>query len=111
MQPTLVLQAMPFSKVAQARAKSLARKTHLKQAIYVGFTASKKVGNAVVRNRAKRRLVALTQNILPQYGQTSWAYVFIARSRTVQAPFESLKNDMMIALWHLQQPRGNHREK
>jgi len=49
-------------------------------ALRVGFTCSKKVGNAVARNRAKRRLRALARAVLPERGRPGWDYVLIGRS-------------------------------
>ena len=45
----------------------------------IGYTCSKKVGNAVARNRAKRRLRALAQAVLPDVGRPGWDYVLIGR--------------------------------
>ena len=68
----------------------------------VGFTASKKVGNAVARNRAKRRLRALAREILPQAGHPGWDYVLIARkSETATRPFAQMQQDLTQALARL----------
>ena len=48
--------------------------------ILVGFTATKKIGNAVIRNRAKRRLREIARELLPEFGLLGYDYVFIARS-------------------------------
>ena len=67
--------------------------------IRVGFTASKKVGNAVIRNRAKRRLRALAREILPKTGDTGCDYVLIARkTTTTNLPFETLRQDFLRAI-------------
>jgi len=67
--------------------------------IRVGFTCSKKVGNAVARNRAKRRLREAARMILPVHGRTGWDYVLIGRANeTAQRPFEELKRDLVYAL-------------
>ncbi len=66
--------------------------------VRVGFTASRKVGNAVVRNRAKRRLRAVAAQILPLSGLPGTDYVLVARLGTVTRPFESLKADLAQAL-------------
>lgn len=67
--------------------------------IRIGYTCSKKVGNAVARNRAKRRLRALAHQVLRQYGQPGWDYVLIGRSgETAQRPFADLENDLRYAL-------------
>ena len=67
--------------------------------IRVGFTCSKKVGNAVVRNRAKRRLRAIARETLPNLGRLGFDYVLIGRyGSTVSTEFKILKNDFISAL-------------
>ena len=66
--------------------------------IRVGFTASSKIGGAVVRNRAKRRLRAVAAELLPLSGLPGTDYVLVARRDTVTRPFESLKADLAQAL-------------
>ncbi|CUH99481.1 ribonuclease P protein component [Leisingera aquaemixtae] len=67
--------------------------------IRLGFTCSKKVGNAVARNRAKRRLREAARMILPVHGRPGWDYVLIGRAdETAQRPFEELKRDLIYAL-------------
>ena len=67
--------------------------------IRVGFTCSKKVGNAVVRNRAKRRLRAIAREALPNLGRAGFDYVLIGRyGSTVSSEFKTLKNDFISAL-------------
>ena len=67
--------------------------------IRVGFTCSKKVGNAVVRNRAKRRLRAIAREALPNLGRLGFDYVLIGRyGATVSTEFKTLKNDFISAL-------------
>ena len=73
--------------------------------IRVGFTATKKIGNAVIRNRAKRRLRAVCQEILPRLGQLGTDYVFIARDKTVTRPYEALLDDTQKALKRLEKSR------
>src|SRR6056297_3926134 len=71
--------------------------------IRVGFTCSKKVGNAVARNRAKRRLRAVAREILPAYGQPGWDYVLIGRAKeTAARPYAALRDDLIHALRKLQ---------
>ena len=68
------------------------------QHIGAGFTATKKVGNAVVRNRAKRRLRAAASVLLAQYGVAGADYVFIARMETATIGWQRLLDDMESAL-------------
>jgi ribonuclease P protein component len=68
-------------------------------AVRVGFTASKKIGNAVTRNRAKRRLRALAREILAPMAHAGWDYVLVARpGATVARPFADLRDDLERAL-------------
>lgn len=74
--------------------------------IRIGFTASKKVGNAVARNRAKRRLRALARTILPETALPGWDYVLVARAgETAGRPFQALANDLVRALAKVHQTR------
>jgi ribonuclease P protein component len=59
-----------------------------------GLTASKKVGNAVARNRAKRRLRAAMKALLPVHGRPGFDYVAVARTATVSAPWPALLDDL-----------------
>lgn len=65
----------------------------------VGFTCSKKVGNAVARNRAKRRLRAVARAVLPELGRDGWDYVLVGRKDiTASLPFDQLLADMRRAV-------------
>jgi ribonuclease P protein component len=67
-------------------------------ALRIGFTASKKIGNAVARNRAKRRLRAAASQLLPLLGRGGHDYVLVARGTTVARPFAALLTDITTAL-------------
>jgi len=65
----------------------------------VGFTCSKKVGKAVERNRAKRRLRAAALRVLPTRARPDWDYVLIGRAGTTATrPFAALTRDLETAL-------------
>jgi len=67
--------------------------------IRVGFTCSKKVGNAVARNRAKRRLREVARIVLPELGRDGWDYVLVGRKDTTATlPFETLLADLRRAM-------------
>src|SRR5205085_12690700 len=68
------------------------------EAVRIGFTASRKVGNAVVRNRAKRRLRAAAAEVLARDGRPGTDYVLIARAGTGERPFAELVRDLETAL-------------
>ena len=90
--PGLVLQAAP-----QPRDR--------RDAFRVGYTASRRVGGAVQRNRAKRRLRAVAAAILPHCGKPGMDYVLIARDGTGIRPYAALLADLEGALRHVSRPR------
>lgn len=64
----------------------------------IGYTASRKIGGAVERNRSKRRLRAAAAAILPLYGLAGRDYVLVARRATLTRPFADLLDDLRTAL-------------
>ena len=67
--------------------------------VRVGYTCSKKVGNAVTRNRAKRRLREAARAVLARGGHPGWDYVLVGRpGATVDRPFALLIADLRTAL-------------
>jgi len=89
--PGLVLQAAPGREDGGG-------------ALRVGFTASRRVGNAVARNRAKRRLRAAAAAVLPKRGKPGTDYVLIARAETGTRPYAALLADLEGALRQLSRP-------
>lgn len=73
--------------------------------IRYGITASRKVGNAVARNRAKRRLRAAAREVLPASGAAGYDLVLIARAATIGRPYSELKADLAKGIAKLTHPR------
>jgi ribonuclease P protein component len=94
--PGLVLQAL-----ARGRGRG----------IRVGFTATRRVGGAVQRNRAKRRLRAAAAEVLPGAAATGCDYVLIARRATLDRPYGALVRDLAGALKRLDLYNGQGRDK
>lgn len=69
--------------------------------VRLGLTVTKKIGNAVVRNRIRRRLRAVAQEILPAKGRPGYDYVLVARAQALHAPFPDLLRDLSRALERL----------
>lgn len=80
--PGLVLQALPQPG----------------DALRLGFTATKKIGGAVTRNRAKRRLREAARLVLAESPPPGWDLVLIARDATATRPFAQLLGDLRGAL-------------
>ena len=98
--PGLVLQAAPAPE-GDADAGQ----------VRVGYTASRRVGNAVARNRAKRRLRAAVAHVMPASAQSGCDYVVIARAATLTRPFDALIGDLTAALARVGAPAGDRAPK
>ncbi len=93
--------------LAAAKGRSCARGAVVIQAldrrepqgpVRVGFTATRKIGGAVVRNRAKRRLREAARKLLPLHAAPGHDYVFIARGGAAARPWPRLLDDVKSAL-------------
>ena len=75
--------------------------------VRLGFTATKKLGNAVVRNRVKRRLRAAAQAVMPLHARPGHDYVLVGREATPLRAFSALLQDLTQALKkvHSMRPR------
>jgi ribonuclease P protein component len=73
--------------------------------VRVGFTASRKVGNAVKRNRARRRLRAVAAEVL-EHAEPGMDFVLIARPATVDREYQALVGDLVAGLKRLKLYRG-----
>ena len=71
-----------------------------------GFTVSKKIGGAVVRNRVRRRLRALAAALGPDQVRQGYDYVLIARPGAVERAYGDLKADLEQALARVHQPQS-----
>ena len=68
----------------------------------VGFTATKKIGNSVARNKAKRILRAISKEVLTSSNTPNWDYVIIARKTLTTSNYEDLKKDFRWAIKKLE---------
>lgn len=83
----------------QARARRADEAGGDSSLIRIGYTCSKKVGNSVIRNRARRRLRELARAILPLHGRQGWDYVLVGRPETtISRDFAQMLGDLERAL-------------
>lgn len=104
-----------FLKVAAARKRWAAPglvlealRTDMDEAgLRVGLTVSRKVGGAVERNRARRRLRALARGVLPYDAKPGFDYVLIGRRATLTRPFDGLVADLKESLRRVKAARSD----
>ncbi len=103
--PGLVLQAARRPRgVDRPAPGAVERSASEEPEVRVGFTVTKKVGNAVVRNRVKRRLRAAADEVFPRAGRAGTDYVVIGRLGTLTRPYEALCADLEQAIAKLDRP-------
>ena len=104
---SILAKRADFLKAARARRQSTPaftlqyreRETDEATGIRIGFTCSKKVGNAVARNRAKRRLREIARLTLPEHGRDGFDYVLIGRREvTATRDFATMRAELQNAL-------------
>ena len=94
--PGLILQAMI------RKGDSSGASMEKNMLIRIGYTASKKVGGAVERNRARRRLRAVVAKIIPDHAKPGYDFILIARKGTLTRPFSELLEDLVKSLKQLE---------
>ena len=92
--PGLVLQALDRHVTESAASGNCIEGNEIR----VGFTVTRKVGGAVVRNRARRRLRAAVEMVISTHAAPGHDYVVIGRAGTIRRPFPDLIGDLETAL-------------
>ena len=112
--------AKSFYKVTEGLTLQIRDRGESDAACRYGLTASRKVGSAPQRNRARRRLRSLALEMLSRHGKNGQDYVFIARPLTRSRPWKALQDDLRQALQSIEryrdvfsrsQPRGRLRRQ
>jgi len=95
------LAARDGSRVSAGPVLVQARDRHDAQAPRIGFTVTKKTGNAVERNRIRRRLREAAKTALGHKAQPGFDYVLIARREAISASFPALVENLSRAVTRL----------
>jgi ribonuclease P protein component len=80
-------------------------------AMRYGITVTKRIGNAVVRNRMKRRFRALLRELLPDQGLPGTDHVLIGREGGIERDYALLRNELGAALARAAQGKGDKPRK
>ena len=72
-----------------------------------GITVTKRIGNAVVRNRMKRRFRALLRDVLPSHGLPHTDHVLIGREGGIERDFALLRSELLAALGRALEGKGD----
>lgn len=98
--PAFVIEMRPREGASRSDSDAVAR---------FGFTATKKLGNAVTRNRIRRRLKEAVRLVAPGRAGADCDYVLIAREAAARQPFAALERDLIAALGRLGRPTDEGR--
>ena len=83
-----------ISKKSNGFNLQLLEDSNLDNIILIGYIASKKIGKAVMRNKAKRIMRELARNVISKYGKLNTYYILIAKSSIFDIPFKNQKEDL-----------------
>jgi len=98
--------------ILQARARAAGERSGgATEVSRVGFTVSRKVGNAVVRNRVRRRLRDAAGQVIPEQAKAGHDFVIIGRAASLERPFAALRRDLETALRRLDAHRGGRKSE